>query len=268
MIQRSSISPKLLQPKRAISGRPVSLIACISDSRGNCINNWDILRDYRVTATIPEQGPQPIELIYDGDPSNGDVQARDGRYTAIVTFDRSGNFIIKIELWLNLKKIVISLPFQERNQGVPVSSWIQYHAWWVGMIGAFALVGLIITGFVTPMRFDKKLALAFAPEQAELSSPWLINSGKGVKIGFFRNAKAYLHPNYGIYDKAKGALVSLEAVKKNQVCVRPGVNTKLYVETYDQDWEQIPPEGAFLKMRTTYRVDDRGPYFSATKQSS
>ena len=104
--------------------------------------------------------------------------------------------------------------------------------------------------------------MTFVPERDELDeqSPQPVKQWQGVGIGFYRNARAYLHPDYRLSGKAHGALAGLYAERGGNR-VMPGNGITLFRETMDGDWEIVSVQGGRIRAGDIYRVGDKGPYF-------
>ncbi|ASF47637.1 choice-of-anchor X domain-containing protein [Methylovulum psychrotolerans] len=154
------------------------------------------------------------------------------------------------QLVLNLRWQVQGLSFWER--------W----GWLVWSILAALVVLSIILGFVLPHRFRGSLALVFVPERDELDEqlPQPVKQWRGVSIGFYRNARAFLQPDYRLSGKANGALAGLFA-ERSGCRVAPGSGVSLFRETLDGDWEPVLTVGCRGRPGDIYRVGSHGPYF-------
>ena len=152
------------------------------------------------------------------------------------------------EPWLNLRvagsdkpehQVVLHLRW--RVEGL--SFW-QLWGWLILLILALLLILFIVLGFVLPQRFRSTLAVTFVPNREELDeqSPQPVKQWKGVGIGFYRNARAYLHPDYRLSGKSSGALACLSAERGSNRVI-PGNGTTLFRETLDGEWETVPAQG-------------------------
>ncbi|MBV9494355.1 MAG: hypothetical protein JOZ54_08910 [Acidobacteria bacterium] len=170
------------------------------------------------------------------------------------------------ETWLELRvagsdaadhKIPIRLRWQVHG----LSFW-QRWGWLILLILGLLLLAFVVAGFLLPTRFHGTLAIVFVPERYELEdqTPQPVLQWKGVGIGFYRDARAYLHADYRVSGKAQGALASLHA-EKGGARVMPGRGLSLYRETLEGDWEGIPAIGSRARGGDVYRIGDRGPYF-------
>jgi hypothetical protein len=130
------------------------------------------------------------------------------------------------------------------------------------LILAVLTVLFVITGFVVPNRFSGTLALSFVPDREELDeqSPQPIRQWRGVGIGFYRDARAFLHPDYRVSGKARGAIASLHA-RPRGARVAPVKGSALFRESIDGTWDDVAPEGRPARAGDVYRVGERGPYF-------
>ena len=92
VVQRSALTPVLLEPSRAVSGAKVPLVAALrAGPQGDLIHDPDLLRGLAVTAEF--QG-RVVPLLDNG--MQGDPVAADGRFTAAVTFTGTGKVPVKL----------------------------------------------------------------------------------------------------------------------------------------------------------------------------
>ena len=120
----------------------------------------------------------------------------------------------------------------------------------------------LVGGYVTPQRFTGTLALAYVPERDELDeqSPQPVQQWRGVGIGFYRNARAFLHADFRLSGKAQGAVASLHA-QRGGARVEPGKGQRLHRETLDGDWENVAESGRRIRAGDVYRIGEAGPFF-------
>ncbi len=138
----------------------------------------------------------------------------------------------------------------------------QRWGWLILLILLLLLIVFIVAGYIVPERFSGALAVTFVPDRDELEeqSPQPVKQWKGTGIGFYRNARAYLHSNYRLSGNAKGALAGLLA-EKGGLKVKPGRGAGLYRETLDGDWEAVASGGRRARSGDVYRSGQSGPYF-------
>jgi len=184
----------------------------------------------------------------------------------LATSKRAPSSVAAGEPWLELRvagseapehKITIRLRWQVKG----LSFW-QRWGWLILLILGILLLLFIILGYVLPQRFQGGLAVVFVPERDELDeqTPQPVKQWKGVGIGFYRNARAYLHPDYRLSGNPQGALASLHAARGGTQ-VMPGRGMSLSRETIEADWENVPVLGRRARAGDVYRIGDRGPYF-------
>lgn len=184
----------------------------------------------------------------------------------LVTGKRSPSSAAVGEPWLELA-IAGS---REAEQTVPLHlswkveglSFWQRWGWLVLLILGALLLLLIILGLVLPHRFAGSFAVAYVPERDELDeqTPQPVKQWRGVRSGFYRDARAFLHPDFRISGRVQGALAALHAQAKG-VQVAPGRGMSLFRETLDGDWEAVPPPGRRGRPGDVYRIGEGGPYF-------
>jgi len=134
--------------------------------------------------------------------------------------------------------------------------------WWLfALILAILLLLFIIYGYVKPHRFTRGLALTFVPEFSDLDdTPQPLAQWRGVRIGFYRDARAYLHSNYRVSGDAKGAIAVLTATADG-AWVAPGKCISLFRELEVGEWQEIQASGRPARRGIAHRVGEQGPYF-------
>jgi hypothetical protein len=138
--------------------------------------------------------------------------------------------------------------------------------WWLVVLVAVALLtAFVVAGYVVPARFQPSLALAFAPDRDELDeqSPQPLRQWRGVGIGFYRDARAFLHADFRLSGNPRGALAALEALRSG-TRVLPGRGVSLQREALDGGWEPVDAGGRNARAGDIYRIGDRGPFFRLT----
>jgi hypothetical protein len=134
---------------------------------------------------------------------------------------------------------------------------------WLAWTVLAVLAGLfVLLGFLLPQRFRGALAVVFVPDREDLDeqSPQPVRQWQGVGIGFYRNARAYLHPDYRLSGRPRGALAGIVAERGGNRVV-PGAGAGLFRETLDGDFEAVPPQGVRCRAGDVFRVGGGGPYF-------
>lgn len=140
-----------------------------------------------------------------------------------------------------------------------LSFWERW-GWLLLALLVLAVIAFLVYGYIKPQRFPKDLALTFVPTYEELDqSPQPVRQWRGVGIGFYRDAQAFLHPDFRISGKSNGSMGKLSA-RKEEVWVTPTSNT-LFREVQPTEWEQISPEGRAGRVTVVYRVGEFGPFF-------
>jgi len=201
-------------------------------------------------------------------PDEGQAVAKSGdRFeVCLSTSKRAPSSTAAGELWLELHVAGTNAP----EQTVPIrlrwrvnglSFWARW-GWLILLILAILIVLFIVCGYVLPQRFQNALALVFVTERGELDeqTPQPVKQWRGVGIGFYRNAHAFLHPDFRLSGNPQGALASLHA-EKGGTQVIPGRGLALFRETLEADWEGVPVQGRRARGGDVYRIGDRGPYF-------
>jgi len=190
----------------------------------------------------------------------------DEKTLCLVTERRAPSSSGDSKRWVELRMRGVDAP----EAGVPLelswqvnglSFWELWKWWILGALGLLILA-FIIYGFIKPHSFPRELALIYVPELSDMEDnlPQPIRSWKGTGKGWYRNAKAYLTPDFRITGKKRGALVSLEAVGRRTVLVK-GIGGQLFRDGGDGDWDEVPEQGRRIRGGETYRVGERGPFF-------
>lgn len=170
------------------------------------------------------------------------------------------------ERWLDLR-----LAGSESAEGlVPIHvrwnviglTWWQRWRWLI--FGLLVLLALIIWiyGYIRPKRFSRSLTVSFVPERVEIDeqTPQPVAQWKGVGIGWYRDARAYLHPSFRLNGSGSGAVAMLLAIKGGTQ-VQPVNGCTIYRETIDTNWEPIPFTGRRASSGEVYRIGESGPFF-------
>jgi hypothetical protein len=170
------------------------------------------------------------------------------------------------ERWLELRvagsdRKEHAVPIRLRWQVHGLSFWGRW-GWLILTIAGILLLLVIIGGYVVPQRFQSGLAVVYVPERDELEEQTAqpVRQWKGVGIGFYRHARAFLHPDFRLSGNPQGAVASLHA-ERSGTHVNPGRGMSLYRETLDSDWEIVQPQGRRAHTGDVYRIGERGPFF-------
>lgn len=170
------------------------------------------------------------------------------------------------EPWLELRvagtsDAVHAVPVKLRWRMAGLTFW-QRWGWLILILLGVLIALFVICGFVLPKRFQPSLAVAFVPDRRELDeqTPEPVTQWKGVGIGFYRNARAFLHASFRLNGNPRGALAGLFAESMG-TWVRPGRASSLFRETLDGDWETVGIDGRRARSGDVYRIGDSGPFF-------
>ncbi len=170
------------------------------------------------------------------------------------------------EPWLRLR--VADSQASDRQVELHLSWRLQGLTWWqrwgwlvLTLIGLLAGI-FVALGYILPKRFQRTLSLTFAPELDDVDDtpPLALYTWRGVGIGFYRDARAYLHGDFRISGRGRGALAGLFA-EAGGARVRPGKGMSLFRQDFGSAWEEISPEGETVRAGEVYRIGDGGPYF-------
>jgi len=134
--------------------------------------------------------------------------------------------------------------------------------WWLLALLLILLAIVIALGFILPVRLPRTLALTFVPELGDIDDnpPMAVNHWPGVRIGFYRNARAYLHSGFRVSGRGRGALAGLVATP-GSVMVVPGKGMALQRRRDDGVWDRIKQQGETARFGPVYRIGEGGPFF-------
>jgi hypothetical protein len=200
-------------------------------------------------AAQPWRPGEPLELCLDLSPS-------------------ASSFLAQGEPWLRLaagespdpesgREILLQL----RWESVGLGFWARW-GWLILSLLALAAALLIALGFILPHRFPPTLAIGFAPDREDLDTyqPQSLRAWRGLGIGFYRHARAYLHPDYRLSGRAQGALAGLFAERLG-ARVAPQGGLTLAREDFAGVFSPLPEGGEPARLGEVYRIGDAGPYF-------
>jgi hypothetical protein len=230
------------------------------------------LRELREPASGHELSVRlPGGALRPGGPARG-IGPKDALEVCLEVSRRAPSSTATGEPWLELRVAGTSdarhaAPVKLRWQVQGLSFWERW-GWLILMILGILLVLFIILGFVLPKRFQSSLAVAFVPDRRELDeqTPQPVAQWKGVGIGFYRNARAFLHSNFRLSGNPGGALAGLFAEPAG-TRVKPGRGSSLFRETLDGDWESVEGEGRRARGGDVYRIGDSGPFFRISSRT-
>jgi hypothetical protein len=152
----------------------------------------------------------------------------------------------------------------------PLSFWERW-GWLIALLASILTVAVIVYGYIKPNRFARELAVSFTPDYADLDdqTPMPLKQWRDVRIGFYRDARAFFHPDYKISGKTKGALAVLHAGRNRSAIAKPTPGHSLYRETSDGEWEPVSIEtGRRIGNGEVYRIGDHGPHFRISARLS
>jgi len=143
-----------------------------------------------------------------------------------------------------------------------LSFW-QRWLWLFMLVLAILAVAFIVYGFIRPHRFPRELALTFVPEYDELDRmPQPLAQWRGTGIGWYRDAQAFLQPDYRLSGKSRGSLAGLRAVANGAVLLSTG--PPLYRELDINEWEEVRQVRP-VRAGTIYRISETGPFFGLAR---
>lgn len=200
---------------------------------------------YPPGSTIPLNANDQIEVCLDSGRWAPSSEARGEPWIALITSGDGGDReITQVQLTWQVE----AMSFWER---------------WGSLLLALlvlALIASLVYGYIKPQRFPRDLALTFVPSYDELDqSPQPVRQWRGVGIGFYRDAHAFMHSDFRVSGSSNGSVGKLTA-RRNGVWVTPTGNA-IFREVQPTEWEQISAEGRVARAAVVYRIGETGPFF-------
>ncbi len=184
-------------------------------------------------------------------------------FTACLVTDAAVSSAATGEPWAELRpssNTEAGVAIRMRWQVEGMTFW-QRWGWLILLVLVLVVLVFIVYGFIKPYRFTRGLALAFVADLEDLDmSPRSLAAIRGVRIGWYRDARAFLHPSFQVSGEARGALAGLRATSAGTWATGLNGNV-LHRETVDGDWEQVADKGRSARLGELYRVGEQGPYF-------
>lgn len=254
VVQRSSLGPVLLEPQSAEVQRRVRLVAGVrAKGSAEVVTDPEVLGGATMRVTVGG-----VDQILRDDGRDADETAGDGRFSAWHSFQATGT----VPLEVRIEGPVVKRSAQAQVDVHEILSWWQRWGWLVlSVLGLLAAL-FVALGFILPKRFQRTLSLSFAPELDDVDDtpPLAIYTWRGVGIGFYRDARAFLHGDFRISGRARGALAGLFA-EAGGARVRPGKGLSLFRQDLGAAWEEVSLEGERVRAGEVYRIGDQGPFF-------
>ena len=149
-------------------------------------------------------------------------------------------------------------------------SWLERWLWLIGTLIALLAIAATAFGWIWPRRFPPGLAIAIAasPPDLEEQHPQPIAQWKGIGIGWYRDARAYLSSTYRVQASRSSAVARLQMDRRLGLAVFPENGAALQRENLDGDWEDVPASGRRVRAGEIYRVgEDEGLLFRIALRS-
>lgn len=249
VVEHSALSPVLIEPRETTLGSKGELVVGVT-ADGELIEDPDLLAGAHITAEIAGR-----KLDF--------VAAGKGRFTAPFVFEKSGELTVD----LHLKSPVVDR--RTRAAVFVYGSFWERWGWLILTLLAILLTLGIVAGFVLPHRFPRSCALVFVPDRQEIEEhpPQPLRQWKGVRIGFYRHARAFLHASFRVSGDQRGALAWLQA-ERGGARVFAGQGASLWRETLDSGWQPVPAAGSRVRNGEVFRCGDNGPFFQVSTRST
>ena len=140
-------------------------------------------------------------------------------------------------------------------------TFLQRWLWLIVLIFFVVVIIAVILGFVLPARFPSSLHIALGADRKDLEEyvPMQLNQWKGVRSGFYRNARAFVHDDFRVSGKNFGAAVKITA-EKNCIKIVPLGGRTIYCMNFLGNWKKQEDEQPY-RSGDEVRIGDSGPYF-------
>lgn len=222
---------------------------------------------FRLLQNLPPEHTLVLESRQQGyQPGNPPLLLAPGdeRQICLITTSRAGSSEARAQPWIELTIVAAhgTQDLADIHLRWCVHALTLWERWGLllEILLALLIVLAIVYGYIKPHRFPRDLAITFVPEYEDLDNqPQPISQWSGVGIGFYRDAHAFLHPDFRISGKTRGAFVVLKATAGG-VWVAP-IGTTLCREIELSEWEEIAEPGRDARTTVVYRVGERGPFF-------
>ena len=203
------------------------------------------------------------KLVHEGKPVS--LAPGAALQVCLITSPRAGSSSASGEPWLKLRVAGSDKPHHaveiQLTWKVNGLAWWERWLWLIITILALLVLAFFIGGYLYPARFPRGLALLITQDHDDLDdlSPQSIQHHKGVGIGFYRHARAYISSSYRVTGKPAGAVAQLQATRGGLMVIPVG--GMLYRENAEEDWDEVPQTGRKARSREIYRASSDGPFF-------
>ena len=138
----------------------------------------------------------------------------------------------------------------------PLTFWQRWRWVLLGLVIALVVI-VTVYGYIRPHRFPRGIAITYVPEYEDLDqTAAALGQWTGIGIGFYRDAQAFLRPDFRISGRPRGSLGGLKAAAQGKVILVPTGST-VYCEVGVSEWEEIPPQGRAARLAAIYRFGDQ-----------
>jgi hypothetical protein len=147
------------------------------------------------------------------------------------------------------------------NVTIVPEPWLR--CWWPWLAAGFALLlaGIVVHGYWSPSRFQRRIGVVLSPEPDMDEGVFLlIRRTRGGGAGFYRDAKVFVCDDFRLSGKPSGAVARLRAHRK-QVRLVPAPGAGLLRRSADDTWEPVPASETVMRTGVTYRNELGTLYF-------
>lgn len=136
------------------------------------------------------------------------------------------------------------------------------HCWWPLLVGILLILvaAFVVYGFWWPSRFSRNLGVVLSPE-VDMNEGFFhaIRAQSGTRSGFYRHARAYIHPDFRISGRSRGAIARLGA-RPDRLSIRPESGNTVYRQNLEGEWEALPTDESAAHFGVIYK-DSLGALF-------
>jgi hypothetical protein len=134
------------------------------------------------------------------------------------------------------------------------------HCWWRRIVAALAILmtAVIGYGYWSPCRFGRQMGVVLSPNEDLADGVFhAFRSTRGARVGFYRDARAFIHADYRVDGRRRGAVAVVKADQRGvRLTSMPG--SRLSKRMADDEWEEISEVESRGRVATRYSIDPDG----------